>query len=78
MRDPDKLKAWSQSYYAANREARKDYARQYYEQNREAILAKRREKHVAARNVDADRAQRLAEIRARNGAKMRAAMGIAS
>ncbi len=79
MRDPDKRKAWCRSYYERNREARKAYAREYYAAKREAILAERntRRAETKASTEDTARAQRLADIRARNGAKMRAAMGIA-
>lgn len=47
---------------------RRASARSYYERHREERKAS---------SEDTARAQRLAEIRARNGAKMRAAMGIA-
>ena len=79
MRDPEKRKAEMRSYYERNREARKTYAREYYATKREAIIAKRntRRAETKASTEDTARAQRLADIRARNGAKMRAAMGIA-
>lgn len=78
MRDPEKRKAEMRSYYERNREARKAYAREYYAAKKTTIIAKQntRRAESKASTEDTARAQRLADIRARNGAKMRAAMGL--
>jgi uncharacterized protein (DUF3084 family) len=77
MKTPERNREYCKSYYERHREERLEYSRQYYAANKEKVLARQAGRQVASKPQQAtDMKQRLAEIRAKNSAKQRAAMGL--
>ena len=77
MRDPQKRRESCRTYYERHREERLAYSREYYARKRDEILARGKAHRAQGNPEDVARAQRIAQARAKNSAKMRAAMGIA-
>jgi len=75
VKTPEKNREACKTYYERHREERLEYSRKYYAANREKVLA-RQAGRSTSKPPASERETRLAEIRAKNSAKQRAAMGL--